>query len=112
MVDNKTDNSGDIQKPWLFQPGVSGNPKGKPKGTFSLKTYAKKMLKEMSDKEKLEFMRGLPKEVLWKMAEGNPAQDVTTGGEKINVQPILGGFTRNVQTDDSDKEIKSTTPAN
>ncbi len=66
--------------PNLFQPGVSGNPKGKPKGTFSLKTYAKKMLEEMPDDEKIAFLRGLPKEVVWKMAEGNPKQDTEVRG--------------------------------
>lgn len=66
------------ERPWLFQPGQSGNPKGRPKGTFSLKTFAKKMLEEMNDDEKKEFMKGLPKEVIWKMAEGNPKQDTET----------------------------------
>jgi len=27
-----TENSVEVQKPWLFKPGQSGNPKGKPKG--------------------------------------------------------------------------------
>lgn len=62
-------------KPWLFKKGQSGNLNGRPKGTFSLKTYAKKYLEEMSDEEKLEFMEGLPKDIIWKMAEGNPKQD-------------------------------------
>ncbi len=79
-------------KPWLFKKGQSGNPNGRPKGTFSLKTYAKKYLEEMSDEEKLEFMDGLPKEIIWKMAEGNPKQDtdVTTNGESL--APILVKF--------------------
>ena len=73
------------EKPWLFKKGQSGNPAGKPKGTFSLKTFAKNYLQEMSDEEKIAFMEGLPKEVIWKMAEGNPKQDtdVTSGGEAI-----------------------------
>ena len=76
------------EKPWLFKPGQSGNPKGKPKGTFSLKTYAKKYLKEMTDEEKLEFMRGLPKDTIWKMAEGNPA--INAGeDESGNLKPVL-----------------------
>lgn len=81
----ETENSDEkqIDKPWLFKKGQSGNPKGKPKGTFSLKTYAKKYLQEMTDDEKIEFMEGLPKEVIWKMAEGNPENksDITTGGQ-------------------------------
>lgn len=93
----KTDNSGENQesgkKSWLFQPGVSGNPKGKPKGTFSMKTYAKNYLKNLSDKEKLEFLKGLPKDIIWKMAEGNPRQDVGGGeDEEGNEKPILVKF--------------------
>lgn len=72
------------EKPWLFKKGQSGNPKGKPKGTFSLKTYAKNYLKNMTDEEKEEFMIGLPKDIIWKMAEGNPA---TNGGEDENGEP-------------------------
>ncbi len=83
-----------VEKPWLFQKGKpSANPHGRPKGSFSLKTYAKKYLQDMTDEEKLEFMEGLPKEVIWKMAEGNPRQDVG-GGEDENgkPQPILVKF--------------------
>lgn len=99
-----SDNSDEKQyKPWLFKKGQSGNPKGKPKGTFSLKTYAKKYLQEMTDEEKIEFMEGLPKEVIWKMAEGNPKQDtdVTTNGESLNtalVQFIDGKDSNNSNT--------------
>lgn len=89
----ETENSEKIQKPWLFQPGVSGNPKGKPKGTFSMKTYAKNYLKNLSDKEKLEFLSGLPKDIIWKMAEGNPRQDVGGGeDEEGKPKPILVKF--------------------
>lgn len=84
-------NNGFKNKPWLFQPGKSGNPGGKKKGTVSLKTWAKKYLETLDDEEKLKFMKGLPKEIIWKMAEGNPAQDLTTAGEKISVVPIYAG---------------------
>jgi hypothetical protein len=79
----ETENSDNkqIDKPWLFKKGQSGNPAGKPKGTFSLKTYAKKYLQEMTDDEKLEFMEGLPKEIIWKMAEGMPKQDTELKGK-------------------------------
>lgn len=72
-------------KPWLFKKGQSGNPLGRPKGTFSLKTFAKKYLEELTDEEKVEFMNGLPKDIIWKMAEGNPKQDtdITSKGEQI-----------------------------
>ena len=56
-------------KPWQFKPGQSGNPSGKPKGTVSLKEYAKKMLRDMNEEEKLEYMKGMDKDFIWEMAE-------------------------------------------
>ena len=59
-------------RPWLFKKGQSGNPGGKPKGTVSLKTFARNYLLKLSDEDKLKFMEGLPKEIIWKMSEGAP----------------------------------------
>ncbi len=36
-----------------------------------------------------EAIKELDPEMVWKMAEGNPAQDLTSGGEVIKPQPIL-----------------------
>jgi hypothetical protein len=36
----KTENTDSKQKPWRFQPGQSGNPKGKPKGARHKTTLA------------------------------------------------------------------------
>ena len=60
-------------KPWLFRKGeytISGP--GRPKGVSSLKDYAKKLLKELPDDQKETFLDSLPKELIWKMGEGNP----------------------------------------
>jgi hypothetical protein len=65
-------------KPWLFKKGVSGNPAGRPKGTSSLKDWARKYLQELTDEEKLEFMDGLPKDIVWRMGEGQPHQSTDT----------------------------------
>lgn len=62
-------------RPWLFKKGQSGNPGGRPKGLVSMKTYAKRMLASMNEDERQEFINGLPKETIWKMAEGNPSTD-------------------------------------
>src|SRR3990167_10040925 len=75
-------------RPWQFKPGVSGNPGGRPKGSVSLKEYARKMLMELPDEEKLEFMRGLDKNEVWRMAEGNPKQDTEHSGS-LTISQVL-----------------------
>lgn len=67
-TDNQNDN-----KPWLWKKGQSGNPKGRPKG-LSMKEYSREYLASMTDDERQDFMDGMPKEVIWKMAEGNPKE--------------------------------------
>ena len=79
-------------KPWQFKPGQSGNPGGRAKGSKSLKTFAREYLESLNDEEKLEFLKGMDKIDIFKMAEGNPKQDtdVTTGGESL--APLLVKF--------------------
>lgn len=64
-----------------FQPGQSGNPSGRPKGT--LKDYVRKMFMEMSDEEKKAWLKsGKVSAVdIWKMGEGNPKQDIEANVE-------------------------------
>ena len=72
-----------ISRPWLFQPGKSGNPGGRPKGSKSLKTYVQEMLRDMPEDEKLEYLRGLPKDKIWEMGEGKPKADLELSGELV-----------------------------
>jgi hypothetical protein len=70
---NETDNQIDnTSKPWLWKKGQSGNLKGRPKGK-TLKEWTREYLQCMSDEERENFMDGLPKELIWKMGEGNPS---------------------------------------
>lgn len=62
----------DWLKGYQFQPGQSGNPGGRPKGSKSLKTFAREYLESLPPEEKMEFLATLPSDIVWKMAEGNP----------------------------------------
>lgn len=78
QTSNQKSNS---DRPWLFQPGKSGNPGGRPKGSKSLKTYAKEYLLSLSDEEKLEYMKGMDKKTIWEMAEDKAGQGLNISGE-------------------------------
>lgn len=90
--------------PYMWKPGQSGNPKGRPKEK-TMKEWARDVLQKMTDEERKKFFIGMPKEVIWKMAEGNPAQDLTSAGEKIAVVPIYNGASVNgLDIEDKPKE--------
>jgi hypothetical protein len=61
-------------KPYQFKPGQSGNPGGRPKD--SLKAFARNYLKEMSEKDKREYLAQIQKDMVWRMAEGNPESQI------------------------------------
>jgi hypothetical protein len=82
--------------PHLWKKGQSGNILGRPKGK-TMKEWARDYLERMNDDERDEFMEGIPKDIIWKMSEGNPQTntDLTTNGKELP-QPII-----NVSRDDS-----------
>lgn len=56
------------------------------KNTETLKQYAARYIMEMTESEKKEFIQKLPADLVWRMAEGQPA---TTGTlDLINTEPI------------------------
>lgn len=66
-----------------FKKGVSGNPGGRPKN--SLKKWMRLKLMEMTEEERTEFLKGVSAETQWKMAEGNPQQELAhSGGIKVS----------------------------
>jgi len=73
-----------------FIKGRSGNPNGRPPGK-SLKEYDRERFSKMTDEEKEAFLKTISSEMRYRMAEGNPQNDVTTGGEKIPAIPIYSG---------------------
>lgn len=72
-------------RPWLYKKGQSGNPSGRPKGSISMKTWLKNRFATMTDEEREEYLEGMNKYDVLKMAEGAPENktDITTQGEAI-----------------------------
>jgi hypothetical protein len=83
-TDNTLETDVKQDKPWLWKKGFCPNPGGRPAGK-SMKAYAKEYLSKLTDEEKDEWLEGMDKEIIFKMAEGNPKTDtdITSGGEKI-----------------------------
>lgn len=90
MEKNNTDNKekpgyGKPPKEFQWKPGQSGNPGGRPKST--LKDYDRRKFNDMSDQEKEKFLKTIAPELRYRMAEGNPTNEVI-GDINIKVEKL------------------------
>lgn len=72
-------------RPWLYKKGQSGNPGGRPAGSISMKVWLRNRFSTMNDEQREEYLEGMTKIDILKMAEGAPdtKTDVTTKGEAL-----------------------------
>ena len=75
-------------KPYAFKKGntLGGRKKGK-----SLKEYSREYLANMTEEERIEYLNGLDRDLIWKMSEGNPAstQEITgKDGGAIKIEGV------------------------
>ena len=85
-------NPADRVLPYQWKKGQSGNPAGRLKGK-TMKEYARELLECQTEEERQAFLHGLPKEVIWKMAEGNPHQ---SSNMDVKIPDSLASLFKNV----------------
>lgn len=104
---NQSDGGIIRNKNGTFAEGTAPGP-GRTKGK-TLKEWRRETLANMTDEERLEFLKGISNETQWKMAEGNPHQDNSTdlGGEitlKISKEIADKYETNTITGADSEKQ--------
>ena len=91
-------------EPYKWKTGQSGNPAGRKPGP-TLKEWVRQRLLEMDDNDRAEFLKTVPREIVWKMAEGNPKDETTVKIKNIsdvldeleNVRPTPKGQSMEVE---------------
>lgn len=81
-AESETTDKKQIDKPWLFKPGQSGNPKGRPLGSVSIRDSIRRYLEDNPEEvNKLvqHFVKNKP-EFMWQMVEGAPKQEHELSG--------------------------------
>lgn len=69
---------------YVFKPGQIANPGGRPKGSKSMKQYAREYLETMSEEDRAEFLNSVDHKTIWEMGEGKPKQDLEMSGELVS----------------------------
>ena len=86
-MENTTEQENNRDEKGRFVKGVSGNPGGRPKG--SMKDYVRNYLADMTPEEKKEWIKDVPKDLQWRMSEGNPHQTTDNKTEVTLPEPLL-----------------------
>src|SRR6185436_14036639 len=71
-----------------FGPNNNANPNGRPKGK-TLKEWMREKLLTMTEEQREEFLKDIPKDLQWRMAEGNPKQDTEHSGSVDSTVTVI-----------------------
>ncbi len=100
-----------VEEKWRKADGtfVEGHPAfgNRPKGK-TMKEYQAEKFRQMTDEEKEQWLidNKVSPDLRWRMSEGNPAQDLTSGGDKIQQIPIYGGLSDISKHNSDQKDIQ------
>ena len=82
------------------------NPSGRPPGK-TLKEFAREMLMTMTDEQKVEYLKKLPPEIVWRMAEGNPHNTQETKADvEVKGLPILSNVLHSNNSNPESDRVK------